>query len=72
MSNAKVYVNGKYAGEWPHGYNSFYLDVTELIDLALKQQLVAIRLENPTESSRWYQATLTAMSMSHLRLRSPA
>lgn len=54
MSNAKVYVNGKYAGEWPYGYNSFYLDVTEHVDTSLPQQLVAVRLENPMESSRWY------------------
>ncbi|MDO5035370.1 MAG: glycoside hydrolase family 2 TIM barrel-domain containing protein [Porphyromonas sp.] len=54
MSNAKVYVNGKYAGEWPYGYNSFYLDVTKHVDAALDQQVVAVRLENPMESSRWY------------------
>ena len=28
MSHARVYVNGKEAGYWPYGYNSFYFDST--------------------------------------------
>ena len=31
MSHAKVYVNGKEAGYWPYGYNSFYFDITDLV-----------------------------------------
>lgn len=54
MSNAKVYVNGEYAGEWPYGYNSFHLDVTPYINFSTPTQQVAVRLENPMESSRWY------------------
>ena len=32
MAFPKVYINGKPAGEWDYGYNSFYLDVTGLIN----------------------------------------
>ena len=32
MSNAKVYVNGKEAGFWPYGYNTFHFDITDLIN----------------------------------------
>ena len=54
MSQAKVYVNGKYVGEWPYGYNSFHLDVTEFLNPDGKDNTLAVRLENLPESSRWY------------------
>ena len=53
MSHAVVYVNGKEAGRWPYGYNSFYFDVTELY-IAGQKNTIAVRLENLPESSRWY------------------
>lgn len=53
MSHAKVYVNGKEAGYWPYGYNSFYLDVTDFIN-GNSANTLAVRLENLSESSRWY------------------
>ena len=54
MSQAKVYVNGKYVGEWPYGYNSFHFDVTEYLNPDGKGNVLAVRLENLPESSRWY------------------
>ncbi|MCM1349396.1 MAG: DUF4982 domain-containing protein [Firmicutes bacterium] len=53
MSHARVWVNGKEAGYWPYGYNTFYLDVTDLVEPG-KPNTVAVRLENLPESSRWY------------------
>lgn len=53
MSNAKVYVNGKEAGMWPYGYNSFHFDVSPLLKPG-EEALIAVRLENFTEQSRWY------------------
>ena len=53
MSHAKVWVNGTYVGEWPYGYNSFYFDITDQIKFGGKN-VVAVRLENPSDSSRWY------------------
>ncbi|MFV0325670.1 MAG: glycoside hydrolase family 2 TIM barrel-domain containing protein [Bacteroides xylanisolvens] len=53
MSNAKVYLNGHEVGYWAYGYNSFYLDVTPYMRIGQKNVL-AIRLENQEESSRWY------------------
>ncbi|BAV05194.1 beta-galactosidase [Filimonas lacunae] len=53
MSNAVVYVNGQKAGNWAYGYNSFHLDVTKLL-LPGKENTLAVRLENQSESSRWY------------------
>lgn len=54
MSEAKVYVNGKEACFWPFGYNSFYCDVTSFLNHDGKQNLLAVRLENRSQSSRWY------------------
>lgn len=54
MANSQVYVNGKKAGEWPYGYNSFYLDVTEFLNKDKKTNVLAVRLENRPEQSRWY------------------
>ena len=54
MSQAKVYVNGKYVGEWPYGYNSFHFDVTEFLNPDGRGNVLAVRLENLPESSRWY------------------
>ena len=33
MSHSKVYVNGKEAGGWPYGYNSFFIDVTPYLNV---------------------------------------
>ncbi|MFJ1411259.1 DUF4982 domain-containing protein [Capnocytophaga canimorsus] len=52
MSNAEVFVNGQKAGEWHHGYNTFFLDVTPFVKA--KNNTLAVRLENLTQQSRWY------------------
>lgn len=54
MSHAEVYVNGRKAGFWPYGYNTFHLDVTDLLDSNGKDNVLAVRLMNEPESSRWY------------------
>lgn len=52
MSNSQVYINGDYVGGWPYGYNSFHLDITKFLKPG--ENTLAVRLDNPTESSRWY------------------
>lgn len=52
MSQAKVFVNGKPAGEWAYGYNSFRIDLTPLVKTGANS--IAVRLDNPPKSSRWY------------------
>lgn len=54
MSEARVFVNGKEACFWPYGYNSFYCDVTSLVNEDGKNNTLAVRLENRPQSSRWY------------------
>ena len=53
MSHARVYVNGKEAGYWPYGYNAFCVDATPFV-VPDGKNLLAVRLENERESSRWY------------------
>ncbi|MBW4888518.1 DUF4982 domain-containing protein [Mucilaginibacter sp. HMF5004] len=53
MSYAMVWLNGKLVGGWPYGYTSWRLDLTPYIIPGGKNQL-AIRLDNPANSSRWY------------------
>lgn len=54
MSEARVFVNGKEACFWPCGYNSFYCDITSLVNEDGKNNILAVRLENRPQSSRWY------------------
>ncbi|TWT84055.1 Evolved beta-galactosidase subunit alpha [Planctomycetes bacterium CA13] len=53
MSRAQVYINGQYAGQWPYGYASFRIELTEHIRFG-EENTIAVRLDNPGESSRWY------------------
>lgn len=53
MSNAVIYLNGDRVGAWPYGYTSFSLELTDKLRLG-KDNILAVRLENPEQSSRWY------------------
>lgn len=53
MSHAVVYLNGERVGTWPYGYASFSFELTDKIKYGV-DNLLAVRLENPEESSRWY------------------
>jgi len=53
MANAKVWLNGKFVGEWPYGYTSFRLDLTPYI-LWGKENVIAVRLDTKNCDSRWY------------------
>lgn len=53
MSYATVWLNGHLVGGWPYGYTSWRLDLTPHVVPGGVNQL-AIRLDNPAESARWY------------------
>ena len=53
MSYAMVWLNGHLVGGWPYGYASWRLDLTPYIICGGDNQ-IAIRLDNPPNSSRWY------------------
>ena len=53
MSYTTVWCNGQIAGGWPFGYASWRLDLTPYIKYG-QDNILAIRLNNPPSSSRWY------------------
>jgi len=53
MSYATVWLNGKIVGGWPFGYASWRVDLTPYVKPGGENEL-AIRLDNPPNSSRWY------------------
>ncbi len=53
MSYASVWLNGQFVGGWPYGYSSFQLDLTPYIKPG-GDNVLAIRLDSPKNSSRWY------------------
>ena len=53
MAYATVWLNGHCVGGWPYGYSSWRVDLTPHLKVGAENTL-AIRLDNPRESSRWY------------------
>ncbi|HLO58467.1 MAG TPA: glycoside hydrolase family 2 TIM barrel-domain containing protein [Bacteroidales bacterium] len=53
MSNPEIFINGKLAGKWDYGYNSFYFDITPFLNFKGKNEL-AVHVDNRYHDSRWY------------------
>jgi beta-galactosidase len=53
MAYAEVWLNGNFVGGWPYGYASWRVDLTPFVKFG-GENVVAIRLDNPPNSSRWY------------------
>jgi beta-galactosidase len=53
MSRAAVWLNGQCVGGWPYGYASWRVDLTPYVKFGA-ENVVAIRLDNLPNSSRWY------------------
>jgi beta-galactosidase len=53
MAFPSIYVNGQLAGKWDYGYNSFYLDITNLVNFNADNTL-AIHVDTRKHDSRWY------------------
>jgi len=53
MSYTTVWCNGQIIGGWPYGYASWRVDLTPYLKFG-GENVLAIRLNNPPNSSRWY------------------
>jgi beta-galactosidase len=53
MAFPKVYINGKLAGEWDYGYNSFHIDVTDYVNFG-GENILAVHADTRKHDSRWY------------------
>jgi len=52
MAEPHVIVNGKEAGFWAYGYNTFHVDITDFVKPGANT--LEVNLQNLEESSRWY------------------
>ena len=52
ISYAAVWINGQFVGGWPYGYTSWRVELTPHVRAS--GNVIAIRLQNPNDSSRWY------------------
>ena len=71
MAEPHVFVNGKEAGFWAYGYNTFRVDITDFVKPG--ENTLEVNLQNLEESSRWYPGagiyrpvTLITTSKTHL------
>ncbi|MBI2511164.1 MAG: glycoside hydrolase family 2 protein [Opitutae bacterium] len=53
MAYALVWCNGQLAGGWAYGYSSWRVDLTRFLKPGA-ENVIAVRLNTPRESSRWY------------------
>ena len=53
MAFPKIYINGKFVGEWDYGYNSCYFDITEFIQHS-QENILAVHVDTRNHDSRWY------------------
>ena len=53
MAFPRVWVNGELAGSWDYGYNSFHLDITDLVVPGGENGL-AVHADTREHDSRWY------------------
>jgi beta-galactosidase len=54
MSDSTVFLNGERIGGWPYGYSSFRVELTEKEVKFGAENLIAVRLDNKSNASRWY------------------
>lgn len=55
MAFPKVYINGKLAGQWDYGYNSFYIDISDYLDFSENaKNVLAVQVDTREHDSRWY------------------
>jgi beta-galactosidase len=53
MAFPQVFINGKLAGKWDYGYNSFHVDITSFVNYGGKNVL-AVYADTRKHDSRWY------------------
>lgn len=55
--NADVWINGKYLGNHPYGYTAFSFDLTNYLNATGEENVLAVRVKNEGENSRWYSGS---------------
>jgi len=52
--NCEVWINGKQVGTHAYGYTAFQFDVTKYLNQSGKQNVIAVKVKNEGQNSRWY------------------
>lgn len=53
--NSEVWINGHYLGIRPYGYSSFYYDLTQYLNPAGQENVIAVKVNTGEQpNSRWY------------------
>lgn len=55
--NADLWINGKYLGNHPYGYTAFSYDLTDYLNSAGKDNVLAVQVKNDGRNSRWYSGS---------------
>jgi len=55
--NCDVWVNGKLVGNHPYGYTAFNFDITSFLNPAGKANVIAVKVKNEGQNSRWYSGS---------------
>jgi beta-galactosidase len=55
--NSEVWVNGKQVGIHPYGYTAFHYDITGFLNPAGKPNVIAVKVKNEGQNSRWYSGS---------------
>jgi len=55
--NADVWLNGKHLGFHPYGYTPFYYNITPFLNPIGQSNVVAVRVKNEGQNSRWYSGS---------------
>lgn len=55
--NARVLINGSYAGGWSYEYTNFYVDATNFLKIGASNEIKVIANNSPQPASRWYSGS---------------
>ena len=55
--NSDVWINGKHVGIHPHGYTSFWYNITPYLNPAGQTNVVAVQVKNEGINARWYSGS---------------
>jgi beta-galactosidase len=55
--NSEVWINGHYLGLQPYGYSPFIYDLTSFLNSAGEENVLAVKVNNHGENSRWYSGS---------------
>ena len=55
--NCDVWLNGKLVGSHPYGYTAFHYDISDFLNPAGKSNVIAVKVKNEGQNSRWYSGS---------------